>query len=105
MGDEGEGEDKAARTSSYPDFWKTFATDIRYGCFEDDANRGKVAKLLRFDSSYTLKEGEKKTTSLDGYVARMLEKQTMIYYASGDNSEAVDKLPSLQIFKKKGIEV
>ena len=38
----------------------------RYGCFEDDANRGKIAKLLRFESSYTLKEAEKKTTSLDG---------------------------------------
>ena len=33
---------------------------------EDDANRGKIAKLLRFESSYTLKEAEKKTTSLDG---------------------------------------
>merc|ERR1712072_1549477 len=72
---EGEGEDgtPTKRTSTYNDFWKTFATDVRYGCFEDDANRGKVAKLLRFDSSYTMKESEKKTTSLDGYVSRMLE--------------------------------
>jgi len=35
----------------------------------------------------------------------MLEKQTMIYYASGDAIKSVDKLPNLQIFKKKGIEV
>merc|ERR1712139_107424 len=97
---EGEGEDGAPtkRNSTYNDFWKTFATDVRYGCFEDDANRGKVAKLLRFDSSYTLKEGEKKTTSLDGYVSRMLEKQTMIYYAAGDSAAAVDKTPAMQIF-------
>jgi heat shock protein beta len=104
---EGEGEEgeKKKRESTYTDFWKTFATDVRYGCFEDDANRGKVAKLLRFDSSYTVKEGEKKTTSLDGYVARMLEKQTMIYYAAGDSSASVDKMPAMQIFQKKGIEV
>jgi len=103
---EGEGEDAAEkRKSTYNDFWKTFATDIRYGCFEDDANRGKIAKLLRFESSYTLKEAEKKTTSLDGYVARMLEKQTMIYYAAGDSAAAVDKIPAMQIFNKKGIEV
>merc|ERR1719335_1783314 len=103
---EGEGEDAAEkRKSTYNDFWKTFATDIRYGCFEDDANRGKIAKLLRFESSYTLKEAEKKTTSLDGYVARMLEKQTMIYYAAGDNAEAIANTPSMQIFNKKGIEV
>merc|ERR1712078_215566 len=105
---EAEGEDEdapAKRNSTYNDFWKTFATDIRYGCFEDDANRGKIAKLLRFESSYTLKEAEKKTTSLDGYVARMLEKQTMIYYAAGDSAAAVDKTPAMQIFNKKGIEV
>merc|ERR1719247_2760678 len=94
---EGEGEECAPkRASTYNDFWKTFATDIRYGCFEDDANRCKVAKLLRFESSYTLKETEKKTTSLDGYVARMLEKQTMIYYAAGDSAAAVDKTPAMQ---------
>merc|ERR1719486_417646 len=102
-GEDDEAEEK--RNSTYPDFWKTFATDIRYGCFEDDANRGKIAKLLRFESSYTLKETEKKTTSLDGYVARMLEKQTMIYYAAGDAAASVDKTPALQIFNKKGIEV
>merc|ERR1719440_763187 len=102
---EGEEGEKTKRTSTYNDFWKTFATDVRYGCFEDDANRGKIAKLLRFDSSYTIKEGEKKTTSLDGYVSRMLEKQTMIYYAAGDSAAAVDKTPAMQIFNKKGIEV
>merc|ERR1719473_2346218 len=103
-GDE-EGDKKDKRVSTYPDFWKNFATDVRYGCYEDDANRGKIAKLLRFSSSHTIKEDEKKTTSLDGYVGRMLEKQTKIYYASGDSAAALDNIPSMQIFKKKGIEV
>merc|ERR1711937_207548 len=102
-GEDAEAEEK--RNSTYPDFWKTFATDIRYGCFEDDANRGKISKLLRFDSSWTLKSAKGKTTSLDGYVSRMLEKQTMIYYAAGDNAEAISNTPAMQIFQKKGIEV
>merc|ERR1719313_406581 len=51
---EGDEEKPEKRTSTYPDFWKTFATDARYGCYEDDANRGKVAKLLRFFSSHTI---------------------------------------------------
>jgi len=102
-GDEEEKPEK--RTSTYPDFWKNFATDVRYGCYEDDANRGKIAKLLRFQSSSTLKDDDKKTTSLDGYVGRMLEKQNKIYYASGDSASALDNIPSMQVFKKKGIEV
>merc|ERR1719159_1298354 len=102
---DGEDEVEEKRNSTYPDFWKTFATDIRYGCFEDDANRGKISKLLRFDSSHTLKTNKEKTTSLDGYVSRMLEKQTMIYYAAGDNAEAISNTPAMQIFQKKGIEV
>merc|ERR1719486_1559471 len=98
--EDGEEEVEEKRNSTYPDFWKTFATDIRYGCFEDDANRGKISKLLRFDSSYTLKTNKEKTTSLDGYVSRMLEKQTMIYYAAGDNAEAISNTPAMQIFQK-----
>jgi heat shock protein beta len=101
--DEADGEEK--RNSTYPDFWKTFATDVRYGCFEDDANRGKISKLLRFESSHTLKEEGGKTTSLDGYVSRMLEKQTMIYYAAGESGAAIMNTPAMQIFKKKNIEV
>jgi len=89
------------RTSTYPDFWKTFATDVRYGCYEDDANRGKVAKLLRF---FTTK-AEDKEVSLDKYLDRMQESQESIYYMSGDSIDTMKKSPSLQIFKKKDIEV
>ena len=101
--EKGEDEVEEKRNSTYPDFWKTFATDIRYGCFEDDANRGKISKLLRFDSSFTLKNNKEKTTSLDGYVSRMLEKQTMIYYAAGDNAEAIANTPAMQISRRRAL--
>merc|ERR1712176_1261657 len=35
----------------------------------------------------------------------MPEKQDSIYYVSGESKEVLEKLPNLQIFKKKDIEV
>merc|ERR1711985_194554 len=43
--------------------------------------------------------------SLDKYLDRMQESQESIYYMSGDNLEVMKKSPSLQVFKKKDIEV
>merc|ERR1712174_2478 len=61
----------------------------------------KMGKLLRFA---TTKSGDK-DISLDKYLDRMQESQESIYYMSGDNMEVMKKSPSLQIFKKKDIEV
>jgi len=48
---------------------------------------------------------EEKDISLDKYLDRMQESQESIYYMSGDNMEVMKKSPSLQVFKKKDIEV
>merc|ERR1712050_456460 len=48
---------------------------------------------------------EDKEISLDKYLDRMQESQESIYYMSGDNLEVMKKAPSLQVFKKKDIEV
>merc|ERR1712226_417488 len=40
-----------------------------------------------------------------GYLDRMQETQESIYYMSGDSMEIMQKAPSLQIFKKKDLEV
>merc|ERR1712091_502904 len=71
------------------------------GCYEDDSNRSKLSKLLRFQSS----KSEGKEISLDKYLDRMAESQESIYYMSGDSFEVMNKLPSLQVFKKKDLEV
>jgi heat shock protein 90kDa beta len=39
------------------------------------------------------------------YLDNMPEKQDSIYYVSGDSVDVIEKLPNLQIFKKKDIEV
>merc|ERR1712138_229207 len=75
--------------------------NLKMGCYEDDSNRSKISKLLRFTST----KSEEKDISLDKYLDRMQESQESIYYMSGDSLEVMKKAPALQIFKKKDIEV
>merc|ERR1712070_531742 len=82
-------------------FYKEFAKNLKMGCYDDDSNRSKISKLLRF---FTTKSDDKEI-SLDKYLDNMPEKQESIYYISGDSLETMNKLPALQIFKKKDIEV
>merc|ERR1712032_716382 len=46
-----------------------------------------------------------KEISLDKYLDNMPEKQDSIYYVSGESLDVMEKLPNLQIFRKKNIEV
>merc|ERR1719145_357442 len=82
-------------------FWKEFNKNLKMGCYEDDSNRSKLSKLLRF----TTTKSEGKEISLDKYLDRMQESQESIYYMSGDSMEVMRKAPALQIFQKKDIEV
>merc|ERR1712046_190879 len=87
--------------STYAKFYKEFNKNLKMGCYEDDSNRSKLSKLLRFKST----KSEDKEVSLDKYLDRMAESQESIYYMSGDSIETMKKAPSLQIFKKKDLEV
>ena len=44
-------------------------------------------------------------TLLSEYVLRMKEGQKYIYYASGDNLEAIDRLPQTEVLKDAGYEI
>jgi len=87
--------------SQYEKFYKEFGKNLKMGCYEDDSNRSKISKLLRFQTT----KSDGKEISLDKYLDSMPEKQDQIYYVSGESKEVIDKLPNLQIFKKKNIEV
>merc|ERR1711976_793079 len=87
--------------SGFTKFCKEFNKNLKMGCYEDDSNRSKLSKLLRF---YTTKS-DGKEISLDKYLDRMQESQENIYYMSGDSMEVMKKAPALQIFKKKDLEV
>merc|ERR1712070_1368425 len=87
--------------STWAKFYKEFNKNLKMGCYEDDSNRSKLSKLLRFVST----KSEEKDISLDKYLDRMQESQESIYYMSGDSMEVMKKAPSLQVFQKKDIEV
>merc|ERR1711920_180907 len=99
--DEEEKKDKKDEEGTWTKFWKEFNKNLKMGCYEDDSNRSKLSKLLRF----TTTKSEEKEVSLDKYLDRMQESQESIYYMSGDSIETMKKAPALQIFKKKDLEV
>ena len=84
-------------------FWKEFGRVLKEGVGEDQANRERIAKMLRFAS--TLKDSEEEVVSLADYVARMKPEQEIIYYITADTFAAAKASPHLEVFRKKGVEV
>merc|ERR1712195_339338 len=99
--EEGEEKEKKDEESGWGKFYKEFAKNLKMGCYEDDSNRSKLSKLLRFQTS----KSEGKDISLDKYLDRMAESQESIYYMSGESIDIMNKAPAMQIFKKKDLEV
>merc|ERR1712147_178264 len=60
--DDEEKKDKKDEESTWGKFYKEFNKNLKMGCYEDDSNRSKLSKLLRFASS---KSEEGKDISLD----------------------------------------
>merc|ERR1711998_220757 len=96
-----EKKDKKDDESTWAKFYKEFNKNLKMGCYEDDSNRSKLSKLLRFTTS----KSEGKDISLDKYLDRMAESQESIYYMSGESLDIMGKAPAMQIFKKKDLEV
>merc|ERR1712117_653812 len=44
-------EDKKKKEDTYGKFYKEFGKNLKMGCYEDDSNRSKISKLLRFPST------------------------------------------------------
>merc|ERR1711959_767254 len=95
-----EKKEKKDEESTWSKFYKEFAKNLKMGCYEDDSNRSKISKLLRFQTNKADKE-----ISLDKYLDRMSETQESIYYMAGESMDVMMKSPNLQIFKKKDLEV
>lgn len=87
----------------YATFWKEFGRVMKEGPIEDFKNRDRVAKLLRFASTYH--DTDEQSVSLEDYVERMQEGQEKIYFITADSHAAAKNSPHLEIFRKKGIEV
>merc|ERR1712226_967405 len=66
-------------------FWKEFKKNLKMGCYEDDSNRSKLSKLLR----YVTTKSDGKEISLGTYLDRMQDTQESIYYMSGESLEVM----------------
>ena len=85
----------------YEKFWKNFGLQIKFGVYNDyGMNKELLQDLLLFTSSKELK-----LVTLDEYVERMKEGQELIYFASGESVEKLDKLPASELVKDKGYEI
>jgi molecular chaperone HtpG len=95
-------EDLAAnRPDDYAKFWTEFGQVLKEGVGEDQANRERIAKLLRFAST----QSDTQSVSLADYVGRIKDKQKDIYYLTADSVDAAKASPHLEVFRKKGVEV
>jgi len=95
--------EEKADQEKFKTFWREFGQVLKEGIAEDFVNRERIAKLLRFVSTFD--ENDEQNVSLDDYIARMKPEQEKIYYVTADGLKAAQNSPHLEIFRKKGIEV
>jgi len=91
------------KKDKYTTFWKEFGQVLKEGIGEDQGNKDRIAKLLRFASTHN--EDDEQSVALADYVGRMKEGQDKIYYVTADTFSAARSSPHLEIFRKKGVEV
>ncbi len=86
---------------TYESFFGEFGRQLKYGIVSDyGMHKDNLKDLLMFYSS----NGEKLTT-LSEYVDRMKEEQKYIYFATGENTQTISKLPQAEMVLSKGYEV
>ena len=85
----------------YVKFFKDFGLQLKYGLYDGfGVNKEKLQDLVMFYSST-----EKDLVTLSEYVSRMKPDQKHIYYASGETTDKIDKLPQTELLKDKGYEI
>ena len=91
----------ANERENYEKFFNAFGRQLKYGVVSDyGMHKQDLQDLLMFYSST-----EKKLVTLSEYVDRMKEDQKFIYFATGENSAAIDTLPQTELIRSKGYEI
>lgn len=85
----------------YVKFYDVFGRQLKHGTLSDyGAHKDSCQDLLMFWSAK-----ENKLISLKEYVDAMAEGQEKIYYAPGENTERLAKLPQVETLLSKGYDV
>ena len=92
---------KKISPEDYETFWKEYGTNIKLGVIDDTSNRTRLAKLLRFQSSFA----DGKQISLADYVERMKPKQEYIFFIAARSLIDAKRSPFVERILKKGYEV
>jgi len=86
---------------TYEEVWKEVGKAIKGGIYMAFKNKESLQDLVMFPSSHS---GEGSAT-LKEYVERMPAGQKHIYFAPGKDIDAIKRMPQLEIFKEKNIEI
>jgi molecular chaperone HtpG len=92
---------KANHAERYRTFWTEFGAAVKEGLIDDTENRDTLLEILSVASSHDPAE----PTDLAGYVSRMKDGQTDIYYATGESRSMIENSPHMEAFRAKGYEV
>jgi len=85
----------------YDEFFNYFGKTLKYGLYQEwGINKEILQDLIMFYSST-----EKKLVTLDEYISRMKKDQKYIYYATGENTDKISKLPQTEVVADKGFEI
>ena len=91
---------KEKEYEKYLQFWEQFGRALKEGVSSDYDNKDRIISLLLFQSS----NDPEKLTTLNGYIERMKEGQTEIYYLTGESRSVVENSPHLEAVREKGYE-
>jgi molecular chaperone HtpG len=91
---------KEKEYEKYLQFWEQFGRALKEGVSSDYDNKDRIISLLLFQSS----NDPEKLTTLNGYVERMKEGQSEIYYLTGESRSVVESSPHLEAVREKGYE-
>ena len=91
----------AEEREEYVKFYRNFGRQMKMCALDNyGADKEKLQDLLLFYSST-----EKELVTLDEYVSRMPEEQKYIYFAAGENVEALDHMPQTELLKEHNFEI
>ena len=86
----------------YVSFWKNFGEYIKYGIYSTyGAKKDLLQDILIFHSL----NSEDKYIALSEYKEKMNKGQKCIYYASGENLDAIKLLPQIERYRKNNVDV
>jgi Molecular chaperone, HSP90 family len=85
----------------YLEWYTKFQPSIKMGVVEDEANRKRLAKLIRIKTS----KSDGKWVSFQDYVENMKDWQKEIYFIAGHDEKELQKSPFMEKFNEKDLEV